>query len=251
MVSVTETCRDLSELTAAAQLACRLLFQECYKAGVTDIFVSETYRSQSRQNYLYEQGRTRLYNAAGEKLSKVTWVTKSNHTSRRAWDIAVAPIKALYDKATLLKVGAIAKKLGITWGGTWPASNYDAPHFEIPTNWTAPKGYWLEGTVIVPSNSKLRVQLIVSDKGQAVVGVNDGKLYRVQSGTFKTQAQANAAKVALGKYNIANPDYVRVVQDGSAWRFITGTYQTQAVANNAIQAMQRLGILQYAESIPS
>ena len=251
MVSITETCRDLNELTAAAQLACRLLFQECYKEGITDVFITETYRPQGRQNYLYEQGRTRLFDNKGNKLSKVTWTTSSNHTSRRAWDIAVAPPKNLYDLNTLKKVGAIAKKLGITWGGYWPASNYDAPHFEIPTNWQAPAGYKLEGTVIVPSNSKLRVQLIVSDKGQAVVGVNDGKLYRVQSGTFTTEAQANAAKVALGKHNIANPDYVRVVQDGSAWRFITGTYQTLQVANNAILTMKQHGILQYAEAIPS
>lgn len=250
-MSVTTTCRDLNELTAAAQLACRLLFQECYKADIDDIFITETFRSQGRQNYLFEQGRTRLFDGKGNKLSKVTWTTKSNHTSRRAWDIAVAPPKNLYDLNTLKKVGAIAKKLGITWGGYWPASQYDAPHFEIPANWQAPAGYKLEGTVIVPSNSKLRVQLIVSDKGQAIVGVNDGKLYRVQSGTFATQAQANAAKVALGKHNIANPDYVRVVQDGSAWRFVTGTYQTQAVANNAIQEMKRHSILQYAEPIPS
>lgn len=242
MVSVTTTCRDLNELTSGAQLACRLLFQECYKAGIVDIFITETYRSQARQNYLYEQGRTR-------PGSVVTWTKTSNHTSRRAWDIAVAPPKDLYDLNTLKRVGAIAAKLGITWGGYWPASSYDAPHFEIPTNWKAPTGYKLEGTVIVPSNSKIKVQLIVNDKGQAVEGVNNGKLYRVQSGTYATQAQANAAKQALGKYKIANADYVRVVQDGSKWRFITGTYATQAVANNAIAEMKRLGILSYAESI--
>ncbi|MEY9976602.1 M15 family metallopeptidase [Lysinibacillus sp. RC79] len=242
MVSVTETCRDLSELTAPAQLACRLLFQECYKAGITDIFITETYRSQARQNYLYEQGRTR-------PGSKVTWTLSSNHTSRRAWDIAVAPPKDLYNISTLSRVGAIAKKLGITWGGYWPISSYDAPHFEIPTNWKAPMGYKLEGTVIVPSNSKIKVQLIVNDKGQAVEGVNDGKMYRVQSGTYTTQTQVNAAKQALGKYKIANADYVRVVQDGGKWRFITGTYATQVVANNAITEMKRLGILSYAEAI--
>lgn len=240
--SKTQTCRDLNELTAAAQLACRLLFQECYKAGIVDVFITETYRSQARQNYLYEQGRTR-------PGSKVTWTLSSNHTSRRAWDIAVAPPRNLYDITTLSKVGAIAKKLGITWGGYWPVSSYDAPHFEIPTNWKAPAGYKLEGTVIVPSNSKIKVQLIVSDKGQAVVGVNDGKLYRVQSGTYTTKAQAEVAKQALVKYKIANSDYVRIVQDGSKWRFITGTYVTQAVANNAIAEMKRLGILSYAESI--
>ncbi|MFJ8100439.1 M15 family metallopeptidase [Lysinibacillus sp. NPDC096212] len=242
MVSVTETCRDLSELTTAAQLACRLLFQECVKAGIDDIFITETYRSQARQNYLYEQGRTR-------PGSKVTWTLTSNHTSRRAWDIAVAPPKDLYNISTLSRVGAIAKKLGITWGGYWPISSYDAPHFEIPTNWKAPTGYELEGTVIVPSNSKIKVQLIVKDKGQAVEGVNDGKLYRVQSGTYTTQTQVNAAKQALGKYKIANADYVRIVQDGGKWRFITGTYATHVVANNAITEMKRLGVLSYAEAI--
>ncbi|MGF0470949.1 M15 family metallopeptidase [Lysinibacillus fusiformis] len=157
MTSVTQTCRDLSELTTAAQTACRLLFQECFKAGIVDIFITETYRSQGRQNYLYEQGRTR----PGQK---VTWTLKSNHTSRRAWDIAIAPPRNLYDISTLSKVGAIAKKLGIEWGGYWQAGNYDAPHFEIPSNWVMPKGLKLEGQVIVPSNSKMKVQLIVKDK---------------------------------------------------------------------------------------
>ena len=159
MASVTTTCRDLSELTAAAQTACRLLFQECFKAGIDYIFITETFRSQARQNYLYEQGRTR----PGQV---VTWTLNSNHTSRRAWDIAVAPPRNLYDISTLSKVGGIAKKLGIEWGGYWQAGNYDAPHFEIPSNWAMPKGYKLEGQVIVPSNSKLKVQLIVKDKSQ-------------------------------------------------------------------------------------
>lgn len=158
-MSVTTTCRDLSELTTAAQLACRLLFQECYKAGIKDIFITETYRSQARQEYLYAQGRTR----PGQK---VTWTLKSNHSGRLAWDIAVGPPKSLYDLVTLNKVGAIAQKLGITWGGqaSWVAAGkIDHPHFEVKANWTPPKGYKLDGQVIVPSNSKLKVQLIVKD----------------------------------------------------------------------------------------
>ncbi len=157
--SVTTTCRDLSELTAVAQTACQLLFQECYKAGIDFIFITETYRSQARQNYLYEQGRTR----PGQV---VTWTRNSNHTSRRAWDIAVAPPRNLYDISTLSKVGAIAKKLGITWGGYWPVGQYDAPHFEIPTTWKMPNGYKLEGQVLVPTSSAVKVQLIVEDKPQ-------------------------------------------------------------------------------------
>lgn len=155
--NITQTCRDLSELTSSAQTACRLLFQECYKAGIDFVFITETYRSQARQNYLYEQGRTR----PGQV---VTWTRSSNHTSRRAWDIAVAPPRNLYDISTLAKVGAIAKKLGITWGGYWPASQYDAPHFEIPTTWKMPNGYRLEGQVVVPISSAVKVQLIIDDK---------------------------------------------------------------------------------------
>ena len=158
MVSVTTTCRDINELTTNAKLACQLLFQECYKSGIVDIFITETYRSQERQNYLYAQGRTR----AGKI---VTWTLESNHKPRRAWDIAVSPPKSLYDNTTLNKVGVIAKKLGIVWGGTW-TNNMDKPHFEIPPNWKLPKGYKLEGTVIVPISSSVKVQLIKNDKGE-------------------------------------------------------------------------------------
>ncbi|MCT6925596.1 M15 family metallopeptidase [Metasolibacillus sp.] len=162
-MSVTTTCRDLSELLPVAQTACKLLFQECYKAGIRNIFITETYRSQERQNYLYAQGRTR----PGQP---VTWTLNSNHKSRLAWDIAVGPPNVLYDVTVLNKVGAIAQKLGITWGGqkSWiDAGKTDRPHFEVPSTWKMPAGYKLEGQVIVPSNSKLKVQLIIEDKKEA------------------------------------------------------------------------------------
>ncbi|MGE7115026.1 M15 family metallopeptidase [Lysinibacillus sp. NPDC047702] len=99
MTNLTTTCRDLAELLPAAQTACRLLFQECFKAGIKNIFITETYRSQERQNYLYAQGRTR----PGQI---VTWILDSNHKSRLAWDIAVGPSQSLYDVNTLNRVGA-------------------------------------------------------------------------------------------------------------------------------------------------
>jgi len=156
MTSVTKTCRDLAELLPAAQTACRLLFQECYKAGIKNIFITETYRSQERQKYLYAQGRTR----PGQI---VTWTLDSNHKSRLAWDIAVGPPQSLYDVNTLNRVGALARKLGITWGGDW-VGNIDRPHFEVKANWKLPAGYKLEGKLNVPTNSKGQVQLIVEDK---------------------------------------------------------------------------------------
>lgn len=41
MTSITTTCRDISELLPVAQTACRLLFQECFKAGIKNIFITE------------------------------------------------------------------------------------------------------------------------------------------------------------------------------------------------------------------
>jgi len=68
----------------------------------------------------------------------------------------------LYDVTTLGRVGAIARKLGITWGGDW-TGNIDRPHFEVKPNWIMPKAYKIEGQVIIPINSKCQVQLIVVD----------------------------------------------------------------------------------------
>ncbi|WP_042472940.1 M15 family metallopeptidase [Bacillus ndiopicus] len=182
-MSVDVTIRDLDELTTVARTACRLLFQECYKAGVRNIFITETYRSQERQNYLYAQGRTR-------PGAIVTWTLNSNHKSRLAWDIAVSPPNALYDALILSKVGAIARKLNITWGGDWQGS-VDRAHFEIQSTWKLPAGYKLEGTVIVPSNSKLQVQLIVDDtKG----GIPMSQTWNPGSPSMQTAAEAFIAQ---------------------------------------------------------
>ncbi|WP_312507390.1 M15 family metallopeptidase [Lysinibacillus sp.] len=165
MTSVTTTCRDISELLPAAQTACGLLFQECFKAGIKNIFITETYRSQERQKYLYEQGRTRPGNI-------VTWTLDSNHKSRLAWDIAVGPPQSLYDVAILNRVGDIARKLGITWGGVWSAQ-IDRPHFEVKPTWIMPKGYKIEGQVIIPTTSKYPVQLIVEGNTTKPIAKDD------------------------------------------------------------------------------
>lgn len=126
-MSVTKACRDISELTKNAQKACNLFMERCKAAGL-NVLITETYRSQERQNYLYEQGRTRPGN-------KVTWTKNSRHTSRRAWDICKNVKGAEYSDASFFKkCGEIAKELGITWGGTWKTP--DTPHFEVDENWT-------------------------------------------------------------------------------------------------------------------
>ena len=130
MSDITTACRDINELTPATQQACKLFLERCAEKGLK-VRITETYRSQERQNYLYEQGRTRPGN-------KVTWTKNSRHTSRRAWDICQnVKGKEYADSGFFKACGQIAKELGITWGGTWKQA--DTPHFEIGRGWTEQK----------------------------------------------------------------------------------------------------------------
>ena len=118
--------KDISELTPTAQKACNAFLYECEQQGLK-VRITETYRSQERQNELYAQGRTNTGQI-------VTWTKKSRHTSRRAWDICQDVKGQEYsDTAFFKKCGAVAKELGITWGGTWKTP--DMPHFEIGEIW--------------------------------------------------------------------------------------------------------------------
>ena len=144
-MSVTKTCRDISELNPVAQKACNLFMQECKKAGL-NVLITETYRSQARQNYLYEQGRTRAGNI-------VTWTKNSRHTGRMAWDICKNVKGQEYSDAKFFEqCGAIAKKLGITWGGTWTTP--DKPHFEVTANWT-----YKEKEEVIGKVEKLKIKV--------------------------------------------------------------------------------------------
>ncbi len=203
MTSVTTTCRDLAELLPVAQTACRLLFQECFKAGIKNIFITETYRSQERQNYLYAQGRTR----SGQI---VTWTLDSNHKSRLAWDIAVSPPHSLYDVNTLNRVGAIARKLGITWGGDWVGS-IDRPHFEVKANWKMPTGYKLEGKINIPTNSKGQVQLIVEDKLKEEIKV--AQIWNPGSPAMKTETENFIAQAV--KDGTIQESHLKDLQNGT------------------------------------
>jgi len=126
MADITVTCRDIAELTPSAQMACNLFMAECKRRGL-NVLITETYRSQERQNYLYSLGRTR-------EGSKVTWTKNSRHTSRRAWDICKNVKGGEYSDSGFFKAcGAVAAMFGITWGGEWKTP--DTPHFEVSEDW--------------------------------------------------------------------------------------------------------------------
>jgi len=56
------------------------------------------------------------------------------------------------------KAGAIARKLGITWGGDWKTF-VDRPHFEVKTNWKAPV---VTVANVVPATQKEDDKLVFS-----------------------------------------------------------------------------------------
>lgn len=201
MADITKASRDINELSPVAEKACRLFLDECKKAGI-DIFITETYRSQARQNYLYEQGRSR----PGQK---VTWTKSSNHTGRMAWDIAVNPPKSLYDVATLNKAGAVAKRLNITWGGSWKTS-IDRPHFEVDKNWKTPS------TSSKQSVTKPKTEVKVSKK--PIVPYPGIVLYQGQKGMKKIDIQRVQRAVGMsekdvtGKFDTATTKAVKAYQ---------------------------------------
>lgn len=139
-MSLTTPCKDLNELNSLVRQQAELFLKKCNEQGL-NIKITETYRSQERQNYLYCQGRT-VAQATAKGISssfaqkycnpsaqKVTWTLNSNHTGRKAFDICHNVAGDLYNMDVLRKAGAIAKTLGLDWGGDWKETP-DYPHFE-------------------------------------------------------------------------------------------------------------------------
>lgn len=98
---------------------------EWFLSEAKQVFVTEGYRSQARQDYLYSLGRTRPW-------KKVTRTLNSNHTKGIAIDIAFKGW-ALYpsDIRERTDVANIATKYGIAWW--YDLWGIDKPHFQ--DNW--------------------------------------------------------------------------------------------------------------------
>ncbi len=164
---MSNICKDISALTENAERACNLFLAECKKAGLK-VRITETYRSQRRQNELYAQGRTSPGNI-------VTWTKNSRHTSRRAWDICQDIKGKEYDTSEGFfdKCGAVAKRLDIVWGGSWKTP--DRPHFEVKADWLFPKEYECEEITLEELNLlKRRIEEL--EKANAVYNYIDSNM---------------------------------------------------------------------------
>ncbi|MGL4738147.1 MAG: M15 family metallopeptidase [Cellulosilyticaceae bacterium] len=118
-------CRDLNELHPKVKELAEKLIAACEQEGIK-IGVSETYRTKERQDYLYEQGRTRPGNI-------VTYAKGSDMRSYHQWRLAFDVYQNVkgreYDSAVLKRIGIIGMKLGLEWGGSWSGFK-DTPHFQ-------------------------------------------------------------------------------------------------------------------------
>ena len=97
-MGVTTSCRDLRKLQPLAKQACELLLARAKEEGLVPL-ITETLRTQERQNYLYCQGRTVAQaTSAGiakdfatkyckPSAAKVTLTLNSNHMTGYAWVI--------------------------------------------------------------------------------------------------------------------------------------------------------------------
>jgi len=96
---------DITKLSQPCQNFVEKFLKEC-----PQIYITEAYRSQERQNELYEQGRSK----PGQII---TWTKSSLHTQRQAIDIAFHGSE-MYPKdlEKWKEVAKIAKKHHILWG---------------------------------------------------------------------------------------------------------------------------------------
>lgn len=129
----TDSLDQLNEKTREAAL----LFLEIAEDEGLEVVITETYRSQERQEYLYTLGRTAEGNV-------VTWTKNSEHTKRSAFDIAKNVIGEEYsDRDFFRKAAEIGKRIGLEAGYYWGDGRQDMPHFQM--NWYGrviyPEGY--------------------------------------------------------------------------------------------------------------
>ena len=129
--------RDITALHPVLQEKAALLKEACGKQGIFILF-SECLRTRAEQDALYAQGRTVPGNI-------VTNAKGSTYSSQHQWGIAVDFYIDMdvdgdgdkkddaFNNATGLfeRVGAIAKSIGLGWGGDW-TSIKDRPHLYLP-----------------------------------------------------------------------------------------------------------------------
>lgn len=116
--------RDLEALTPEAEDVAREFLNRCWDEGLP-VKITETYRSQARQEHLYSQGRTR-------EGDVVTWTLESSHTKGIAFDIAKEGSDPYGDEDFFRQCAEIGLDMGLDCGYFWVQR--DAAHFQLKTS---------------------------------------------------------------------------------------------------------------------
>lgn len=131
----TDSQRKISVLRPAIAAAANAALADCAEAGYCRLAVRETYRTPSRQDKLYGQGRSRellkregidpAYSAP--LLPVVTFATHvtGKHCRCEALDVDLRP----YPMHHWCIIAHHFKKHGFKWGGDWRMKDYN--HFEF------------------------------------------------------------------------------------------------------------------------
>ncbi|RVU54813.1 M15 family metallopeptidase [Anaerosphaera multitolerans] len=123
----TETISDLNQLSPKTKKLAEKFLEKCAENNLA-VEITETYRTQARQNMLYEQGRS-------TPGPIVTWTKTSKHTKRRAFDIVKANTSNPYgDEEFFKKCADIGEEIGLT-SGYYFERYQDMPHFEYNPWW--------------------------------------------------------------------------------------------------------------------
>lgn len=125
--STSEIIKDLDELSPKTRELAIKFLEKCEENGLS-VRITETYRTQMRQDSLYEQGRT-------SPGSVVTWTRNSKHTMRRAFDICEDNTDDPYgDLEFFRKCAEIGREVGLTPGYYFQGTQ-DMPHYEFNAWW--------------------------------------------------------------------------------------------------------------------
>lgn len=121
--------RNVKALHPELQQKIAELIKLCEKNGLK-IGISECLRTVAEQDALYAQGRT-------EPGKRVTNARGNTYSSQHQWGIAADFYRndgtGIYNESGSFfeKAGALAKSLGLGWGGDWK-SPVDRPHLYLP-----------------------------------------------------------------------------------------------------------------------
>lgn len=126
---------DLTLIAPAFRRAVEAAIEECARhVPRLDVKVHEGFRSQARQSWLYQQGRSRPGNKVTNAPTSLTsWhgyglAVDIVHLTQAYWPFGRDPAHAAQNEKWFADVAKVFKANGCSWGGDW--KHPDTPHMQ-------------------------------------------------------------------------------------------------------------------------